>query len=286
MQRQRILKTYKLYIGGKFPRTESGRYFRPTDAEGQQLANICRASRKDLRNAVSAAREAQEGWAARSGMNKGQVLYRVGEMLEGRKAQFIEELMQTSIPKKQATDEVNASIDLMVHYAGWADKFRTLTSSVNPVSSPHFNFTVPEPMGVVAVVTPEERPLFALCDAIASTIVGGNSIVALCSGTNPLAGMSFAEVLNDSDVPAGVVNLLSGHRSELLPQMASHKDINAIVLPEDPELELASVEEASAENLKRSFTRATPPLSGEGSLERIAELQEIKTTWHPVESGL
>lgn len=286
MQRQRILKTYKLYIGGKFPRTESGRYFRPTDIEGKQLANICRASRKDLRSAVAAASDAQEGWAGRSGMNKGQVLYRIAEMLEGRKAQFIEELMETGASKKQAADEVNGSIDLMVHYAGWSDKYQTLISSVNPVSSAHFNFTVPEPMGVVTAVAPEKRSFFALCDLIASTIVGGNCIVVLCSETNPLAGMSLGEVLNDSDVPGGVVNLLSGYRSELIPHMASHKNVSAIVVPNDEELDLASIEEASAENLKRTFARTTPSLSGERALERISQVQEIKTTWHPVESGL
>ncbi len=286
MQRQRILKTYKLYIGGKFPRTESGRYFRPSDQEGEGLANLCRASRKDFRNAVSAARGAAEGWAARPGSNKGQVLYRCAEILEGRKAQFTEELMQTGTSKKKASEEVEASIDLLVHYAGWGDKFRTLLSSVNPVSSPHFNFTVPEPMGVVAAVAPDEKALFALCDLIASSIVGGNTVVALCSEQNPLVGMSFAEVLNDSDVPGGVVNLLSGHRSELLPHMASHKDVNALVVSTDPDVELDRIEASSADNLKRTYVREFPSLAEDGSLERIEALQEIKTTWHPVESGL
>lgn len=286
MQRQRILKTYKLYIGGKFPRTESGRYFRPTDQDGEGIANLCRASRKDFRNAVSAASAALEGWAARPGSNKGQILYRCAEILEGRRAQFIEELMLTGGSRKSASDEVDASIDLLVHYAGWSDKFRTLLSSVNPVSSPHFNFTVPEPMGVVAAVAPDEKALFALCDLIASAVVGGNSLIVLCSEQNPLVGMSFAEVLNDSDVPGGVINLLSGHRSELLPHMASHKDVNALLVPKENDIDLASVEEASADNLKRTFSREIPSLSGVGSLERIEALQEIKTTWHPVESGL
>ncbi len=207
-------------------------------------------------------------------------------MLEGRKAQFIEELTRSGASKKSATDEVNASIDRMIHYAGWGDKYQTLLSSVNPVSSPHFNFTVPEPMGVVAAVAPNEKPLFGLCELLASTVVGGNTIVALCSETKPLPGMSFAEVLNDSDVPGGVVNLLSGHRSELIPHMAAHKDVNAMVIPKDPEIDPSSIEEASADNLKRTFLRDVPSLGGEASLERIEELQEIKTTWHPVESGL
>lgn len=285
MQRQRILKTYKLYIGGKFPRTESGRYYSPENSDGEALANVCRASRKDFRNAVSAARDAQEAWAGRAGSNRGQILYRIAEMLEGRKAQFIEELTAPGASKKSATDEVNGSIDLFVHYAGWADKYQTLLSSVNPVSSPHFNFTVPEAMGVVAGIAPEERPLHALCDLIASSIVGGNSLVALCAEGNPLPGMSLAELLHSADLPGGVVNLLSGHRSELLPHMATHKDVNAIVLPQDGELDLKSVEESSAENLKRTRSRATPALGEEGTLERIQELQEIKTTWHPVESS-
>lgn len=286
MERQRILKTYKLYIGGKFPRTESGRYFRPSDANGTELDNICRASRKDFRNAVAAAREAQKGWAARAGSNKGQILYRVAEMLEGRSPQFIETLQRSGVSKKAATDEVHASIDLMVHYAGWSDKFQSLLSSVNPVSSPHFNFTVPEPMGVVAAAAPKKKALFALSDMLASSIVGGNSCAILCSEENPMVGMELAEVLHGSDVPAGVVNMLSGHLSELLPHMASHKDVDALILPKDDEVDLASTEKSSADNLKRTFTRELPPYSVAGSLQRIEELQEIKTTWHPVENGL
>ncbi len=286
MQRQRILKTYKLYIGGKFPRTESGRYFRPTDKEGEPLANICRASRKDLRNAVVAARKVQEDWAGRSGYNRGQILYRTAEMLEGRKAQFIEELMQSGRTKKESTDETNATIDLLVHYAGWCDKYQTLISSVNPVNSPHFNFTVPEATGVVAIVAPEERPLFALADLMASSICGGNTAVILASEQAPMVGMSFAEVLHASDVPAGVVNLLTGHREELIPHMASHMDVNAMIVPNDNGSDIATVQEKGAENLKRVHVRTTPELTGKGSLERIAELQEIKTTWHPVESSL
>lgn len=286
MERQRILKTYKLYIGGKFPRTESGRYFRPTGANGEALDNVCRASRKDLRNAVAAAREAQKGWAERPDSNKGQILYRTAEMLEARKAQFIEGLVRTGASKKAATDEVHASIDLMVHYAGWGDKFRTLLSSVNPVSSPHFNFTVPEPMGVVTMAAPDEKPLFALCDLIASGITGGNACVVLASETDPMVAMELAEVLHDSDLPGAVVNILTGHRSELLPHMAAHKDVNALLVPRSSDIDMGALEASSAENLKRTFSRDLPPFSGEGSLERIGELQELKTTWHPVENGL
>lgn len=286
MQRQAIVKTFKLYIGGKFPRTESGRYFQPVDPNGEALDNICRASKKDFRNAVTAARDAQKGWADRPGSNKGQILYRVAEMLEARKAQFIEGLVRTGLSKKAATDEVHASIDLMVHYAGWGDKYQTLMSSVNPVSSPHFNFSVPEPMGVAVSIAPDEKPLFMLSDLIASSIVGGNTSVVLASESNPMIAMELAEVLHDSDLPGGVVNILTGHRTELIPHMTSHKDVNALIVPEEGSMDMASIHDSSAENLKRVFSRSVPPFSAEGSLDRIAELQEIKTTWHPVENGL
>ena len=230
MSRLDIQKTYKLYIGGKFPRTESGRYYHLNDTKGNLIANVCLATRKDFRNAVVAARKAQGSWEKTSSLNKGQILYRIAEMLEGRKEQFSAELVAQGETIKNAKAEVNASIDRLVYYAGWSDKYQQIFSSVNPVISPHFNFSNLEPVGVVSIIAPEKQGLLGLVSVLAPAIVGGNTVILLASETKPLTAISFAEVLNSSDVPGGVVNILTGKREELISHMASHMDVNAIVV--------------------------------------------------------
>jgi hypothetical protein len=208
MSRLEIIKTYKIYIGGQFPRTESGRYYPLKNKSGKVLANICLSSRKDFRNAVVAARAAVGSWSSKSGLNRSQILYRIAEMLEGRRAQFIQELQLQGSSIKAAEEEVNISIDRLVYYAGWCDKYQQLFSSVNPVASSHFNFSVPEPSGVVALLAPQENSLIGLVSAIAPVIAGGNTCIALASENFPLCAVTFAEVINSSDVPGGVVNIL------------------------------------------------------------------------------
>lgn len=279
-----ILKTYKIYIGGKFPRTESGRYYTPEDTNGNQLGNICQSSRKDFRNAVVAARNAFEAWAARAAFNRGQVLYRIGEMLEGRRAQFIDELQRQGATLVEAEEEVNTSIDRLIYYAGWCDKYQQIFSSVNPVSSSHFNFSVCEPMGVTAIMAPEENSLIGLISVIAPAICGGNTCVVLASESKPLCAVTFAEVLNSSDVPGGVVNILTGKATELAGHFASHMDVNAIVYARNNKGEFKKIQENAAENMKRVISRSSNWLSVETqSPYEILDTQEIKTTWHPIE---
>jgi acyl-CoA reductase-like NAD-dependent aldehyde dehydrogenase len=281
-----VAKTYKLYIDGKFPRTESGRYFTLEDKDGAVIANVCRASRKDFRNAVVAARNAFGGWSGTSAYLRGQILYRIAEMLEGRREQFIAELALQGATRRQATAEVDAAIDLLVYFAGWADKYQQVFSAVNPVSSSHFNFSVLEPTGVVAIVAPDDSGLLGLVGNIMPAIVGGNTTVVLASQTRPLVAVSFAEVLHASDVPAGVVNLLTGYRTELAGQFASHMDVNAIVYAvDDPEVE-KQVQRDAADNIKRVILRgATQWSSGQaGNPYLIKDTQETKTTWHPIGS--
>ncbi|MEC8853403.1 MAG: aldehyde dehydrogenase family protein, partial [Bacteroidota bacterium] len=212
MSRINVLKTYKIFIGGKFPRTESGRYFHMKNTKGDLLANMCLSSRKDFRNAVVSARKAQESWANATTLNRGQILYRIAEMMEGRKSQFIEQLQSTGSTLSTAKKEVVISIDRLIYYAGWSDKFQQIFSTVNPVASNHFNFSTLEPTGVVSIIAPNETPLLGMISLIAPTIVGGNTAVILASATNPLVAISLAEVINTSDVPAGVVNDLTGDR--------------------------------------------------------------------------
>lgn len=283
-QRIPVAKTYKIYIGGKFPRTESGRYYPLHDKNGAVIANICRGSRKDFRNAVVAARSAVSGWSAASAYLRAQILYRIGEMLEGRRAQFVAELMQQGSTQRRAETEVASSIDRLVYYAGWADKYQQVFSSVNPVSSSHFNFSVLEPTGVVAILAPQESGLLGLVSNIAPAIVGGNSCVVLASQAQPLCAVSFAEVLNSSDVPAGVVNILTGFQDELAGQFASHMDVNAVVYCDS---ELArSIQEQAADNIKRVIARDATNWSGAGGQGPylIADTQETKTIWHPIGS--
>jgi acyl-CoA reductase-like NAD-dependent aldehyde dehydrogenase len=258
-----VKKTYKLFIGGAFPRSESGRTY---EAEGQ---NVARASRKDVRDAVRAARGAFPKWAGMTAYNRGQVLYRLAEMIEARTAEFAE--------LSTGRDEVERTVDRVVWYAGWADKLAQVLGSSNPVAGPYFNFTVPEPTGVVAVIAPDEPPLLGLVSRVVPALTGGNAVVALASETRPLAAVELAEALATSDVPAGAVNLLTGHRSELAPWLASHMDVNALDLTgadgDSPELE-----RAAAENVKR-VVRGQPDAQSPWEIESFLEL---KTVWHPV----
>lgn len=285
-QRLQVDKTYKIYIGGKFPRTESGRYFKLKDKKGEVIANLCRGSRKDFRNAVVEARKAQAGWARSSAYLRGQILYRIAEMLEGRKQQFVAELVLQGGAKRAAEREVDEAIDRLIYYAGWADKYQQVFSAVNPVSSSHFNFSVLEPTGVVSMIAPDESGLIGLVSNIATIIVGGNSCVVLASEEKPLCAISFAEVLHASDVPAGVVNILTGFRSELTEQFASHMDVNAVVYCDGGKKAARTIQELAAENIKRVIPRQSVNwMSIEAaSPYQIRDTQEVKTTWHPIGS--
>ena len=285
-KRVEVLKTYKLYIGGQFPRTESGRYYVATNSNGEQLANICLSSRKDIRDAVVAARNAFKGWSARAAFNRGQILYRMAEMLEGRKAQFIEELVSQDQTRAQAQKEVNAAIDRLIYYSGWCDKYQQVFGSVNPVASSHFNFSVPEPTGVVTAIAAQDSSLIGLVSVIAPVIAGGNTCVVLASETKPLCSITFAEVLHSSDLPAGVVNILTGKVSELASQFASHMDVNAVVYcGEDQEIQ-KELQQKGASNVKRIITHKNINWMGDKAQSPyfIMDLQEIKTTWHPIEN--
>ena len=285
-KRLEVLKTYKIYIGGQFPRTESGRYYIPVNADGKKLANMCLSSRKDFRNAVVAARGAFSGWSGRAAFNRGQILYRMAEMMEGRKAQFIDELIQQDSTKAKAEKEVNLAIDRLIYYAGWCDKFLQLFSAVNPVASSHFNFSVPEPTGVVSVIAPQNNSLIGLISVIASVITGGNTSIVLASESKPLCAVTFAEVLNSSDLPGGVINILTGKISELASWFTDHMDVNATIYCEKDSTIQKMIREKSALNLKRIvFYDKVNWYSEEGqSPYFIMDTQEIKTTWHPVEN--
>ena len=279
-----VAKTYKIYIDGKFPRTESGRYFPLEGKDGNVIANVCRSSRKDFRNAVVAARNAFGKWSAASAYLRGQILYRIAEMLEGRREQFIAELATQGIAKRRAAAEVDASTDRVIYYAGWADKYQQIFSAVNPVSSSHFNFSVLEPTGVVAIIAPDDSGLLGLVSNVMPAIVGGNTCVVLASESLPLCAVSFAEVLHASDVPPGVVNILTGYRSELTTQFASHMDVNAIVYT-DGDAELGrTVQVEAAANIKRVIARPGRDWAADSSQSPyfIQDTQETKTTWHPI----
>lgn len=283
-ERLPVLKTYKIYVGGKFPRTESGRYYALKNAKGQPIANVCQCSRKDFRDAVVAARKAQPSWASKTAYNRAQILYRIAEMLEGRRAQFIDELVTSGVTASAATEEVDASIDRLVYYAGWADKYQQVFSSVNPVASSHFNFSVLEPTGVVALVAPEQSPLLGLVSTIIPSITGGNAIIALASSSQPLSAVTFTEVLATSDLPGGVVNLLTGHRAELVEHFANHMDVNATVYCGNDASELTTIRTKAAVNVKRvvSYDRTDWLSDDAQSPYLILDTQEVKTTWHPI----
>jgi acyl-CoA reductase-like NAD-dependent aldehyde dehydrogenase len=263
MSRLPVRKTYKLYIDGAFPRSESGRTY---EAEGQ---NVARASKKDLRDAVRAARAGFKKWSGMTAYNRGQVLYRIAEMTEARRAEFAE--------LSSGAAEVESAIDRIVWYAGWADKLPQVLGSSNPVAGPYFNFTVPEPTGVVGTLAPEEPPLLGLVSRVMPALVGGNAVVALASESRPLAAIELAEVLATSDVPAGAVNLLTGYRSELAPVLAAHMDVNALDLA-GPDGQAVELERSAAENVKRVVhgrADAQSPFE-------ISAFLELKTVWHPI----
>ena len=280
MTRLTVPKTYKLYIGGKFPRSESGRTYEVTTRKGAFLANAALASRKDARDAVVAARGALSGWAGATAYNRGQVLYRIAELLEGRREQFIEEVVASEgLSKAAATAQVDTAIDAWVWYAGWADKYVQVAGNGNPVSGPYFNLSTPEPTGVVAIIAPQAGgSLLGLVSVVAPAILSGNTVVVIASQSAPLTAISLAEVLATSDVPGGVVNILTGSPAEMGPWLAGHADVNAIDLAGAGDLDWVELQVMAADTLKRVLA----PESGipAPSLERVVALTETKTVWH------
>jgi len=277
-----VRKTYKLYIGGAFPRSESGRSYVVTDHKGGFLANAAMASRKDARDAVTAARKAFAGWSGATAYNRGQVLYRVAELMEGRRTQFIAEIRAADgLSARQAETAVDAAIDRWVWYAGWSDKIAQVRGASNPVAGPYFNFSLPEPTGVVAVIAPEAASLLGFVSVVAPAIVTGNTVVALASERGPLPAVTLSEVLATSDVPGGVVNVLTGRTAEVAPWLASHMDVNAIDLAAAPADLADDLAVAAAENLKRVFRTAEADWTSTPSLDRMLTYLETKTVWHP-----
>jgi acyl-CoA reductase-like NAD-dependent aldehyde dehydrogenase len=276
-----VKKTYKLFIGGKFPRSESGRTYELTSSKGEFVANVCLASRKDARDAVVAARAAQPGWASATAYNRGQILYRIAEMLEGRREQFVEEIRElTGATEKAANQEVDAAIDSWVWHAGWSDKVDSVAGSMNPVAGPYFNISTNQPTGVVAAFAPQASSLGGLVNTIAPVIVTGNTIVVVASESLPLSAITLTEVLATSDLPGGVVNVLTGKESEIAPWLASHQDVNALDLEgtSDP----VDLEIRGAETLKRVVRPGAFSRTGsKGSLQQILAFMEVKTVWHP-----
>lgn len=285
MERLEVLKTYKIYIGGKFPRTESGRYYSPKNDKGEILGNICLSSRKDVRNAAVAARKAFGDWSERASFNRSQILYRMAEMLEGRRAQFIDELVFQGATKAQSEKEVNLAIDRLIYYAGWCDKYVQVLSSVNPVASSHFNFSTYEPTGVVGVIAGNKTSLLDLVSLIAPVISGGNTCVVIADEALPLCAVTFAEVLNSSDLPGGVVNILTGKLSELAKPIVTHMDVNAIAYAGDDIKFMKEIELDAVENLKRVRRYDLNWMDQKSQdLYLISDFQEVKTTWHPIEN--
>ena len=282
-ERINVLKTYKIFIGGKFPRTESGRFYQLKNRR-KAVANVCLSSRKDLRNAVVAARGAFEKWSGATAYNRSQILYRMAEMMEGRKDQFISELVLQGVDIKKATVEVDLSIDRVIYFAGWADKINQVFGSVNPVATSHFNFSLMEPMGVVGLVAPEKSGLLGLVSSLCPILVSGNCAVVLASEKLPLCSITLAEVLVTSDVPGGVVNILTGKKEEIMVHLAKHMDVNAIYLTDNLEHK-KSVQEEAIHNLKRVVVgkqKSWDDLTVENPYI-ITDFMETKTTWHPVE---
>jgi len=272
-----VPKTYKLAIGGKFPRSESGRTYEVRSAKGAFLANAAKGSRKDARDAVVAARAAVKGWSGATAYNRGQVLYRVAEVLEGRHAQFVDEIVaQEGVSAAAAGSQVDAAIDMWVWYAGWCDKYAQISGNANPVSGPYFNISVPEPTGVVAIIAPQDSALLGLVSVVAPALVAGNSVVVVASEQHPLSAISFAEVLATSDLPGGVVNVITGSPAEIAPWLASHADVNALDLAGAGALEWVDLQIAAADTLKRVLT----PGEVTASPERVGAFTETKTVWH------
>ncbi|MCQ8835519.1 aldehyde dehydrogenase family protein [Streptomyces malaysiensis] len=282
-ERLSVLKTYKLFVGGKFPRSESGRVYEVTDAKGRWLANAPLASRKDARDAVVAARKAFGGWSGATAYNRGQILYRVAEMLEGRRKQFVHEVADgEGLSKAKATAQVDAAIDRWVWYAGWSDKTAQIAGSANPVAGPYFNLSSPEPTGVVVLLAPQESSLLGLVSVIAPAIVTGNTAVVVAAERAPLPALSLAEVLATSDLPGGVVNILSGRTAEIAAPLAAHQDVNAIDLAgAEPELAV-ELEKAAAENLKRVLRPQAVDWAADPGTGRLLAFLETKTVWHPM----
>jgi acyl-CoA reductase-like NAD-dependent aldehyde dehydrogenase len=281
-----VRKTYKLYIGGAFPRSESGRSYVVSDSRERFVANAALASRKDARDAVAAARKAFAGWSAKTAYNRGQVLYRIAEVLEGRRDQFADEVqLGEGLSPRRAADTVAAAVDRLVWYAGWADKVAQVVGSTNPVAGPYFDFSVPEPMGVVAVLAPQQSSLLGLVSVVAPVVTTGNTCVVVGSHHRPLPAVAFSEVLATSDVPGGVVNLLTGDAAELAPWLASHMDVNAIDLTGVGDASLAvDLEIAAADNLKRVLrpSATEPDWADDPGTGRLTAFLETKTVWHPI----
>ncbi len=278
-----VSKTYKLFIGGAFLRSESGRTYQARDRKGNFMANAALASRKDLRDAVVAARKGYATWSKATAYNRGQVIYRIAEMLESRRTEFAELItISTGAAREDATAEVEAVIDRLVHYAGWTDKLAAVMGSANPVSSPYFSYSAPEPMGVVGVLAPSGSPLLGLISVITPVITGGNACVLIAAEEDPCVAITLAEVTATSDVPAGVINILTGRTSELAPHLAAHADVNALDLTgSDPEVR-ASLEEAAAETVKRVYVpKGEPNFAAPPGTARLRAFLEIKTVWHP-----
>ncbi|MEV0268918.1 aldehyde dehydrogenase family protein [Hamadaea sp. NPDC050747] len=277
-----VWKTYKLFIGGAFPRSESGRSYVVTDAKGQFVANASQASRKDARDAVLAARGAVAKWSGATAYNRGQILYRVAEMLEGRREQFVAELRTFGLSAAAATLEVDAAIDRWVWYAGWSDKVAQVVGGANPVAGPFFNISAPEPTGVVAIVAPREPALLGLVSVVAPAIVTGNTVVVIASEPRPTPAVTLAEVLATSDLPGGVVNILTGSPAEIAPWLASHSDVNAVDLAgvEDAGL-VKDLEVAAADTLKRVVRPTAVDWTADPGLSRMTPFLETKTVWHP-----
>lgn len=271
-----VKKTYKLFIGGAFPRSESGRSYEIKNKRGQFIANPAQASRKDLRDAVLAAKNAHPGWSGATAFNRGQILYRIAEMLEGRTSQFVDEIVATTgVTSSVAKQEVSAAIDLWVWYAGWCDKITSVSGNNNPIAGPYYNFTIPESLGVIGIVAEEKDSLIGLVRSLAPIIAGGNTSVLIASQSRPLAAITLAEVLVTSDLPAGVVNILTGIKTELAPWLASHMEIDGLDLSGIDSI--AELRVSGAENLKRIHT-----FEKDVSPERILAFMEYKTIWHPV----
>jgi acyl-CoA reductase-like NAD-dependent aldehyde dehydrogenase len=281
--RLRVRKTYKLYLGGAFPRSESGRSYPVSSARGTLLAHAAQASRKDVRVAVVAARKAFGGWSGATAYNRGQVLYRVAELLDGRREQFAAEVQAAEGgTARAAAAQVAAAIDRWVYYAGWADKYAQVAGGTNPVAGPYFNFSLPEPTGVVAIVAPQDSSLLGLVSVLAPALTTGNTTVVLAAQDRPLPAVSLTEVLATSDVPGGVVNLLTGFTAELAPWLASHRDVNAIDLTGVPPAERAALEIAAADNVKRVYVPRSVDWSTDAGLSRLDAFVETKTVWHPI----
>ncbi|MET7801341.1 aldehyde dehydrogenase family protein [Streptomyces decoyicus] len=283
VDRLSVLKTYKLYVGGKFPRSESGRVYEVTDSKGAWLANAPLASRKDARDAVVAARKAFGGWSGATAYNRGQILYRVAEMLEGRRDQFTAEVAAAEgLSKAKAAAQVDAAIDRWVWYAGWSDKVAQIAGGANPVAGPYFNLSSPEPTGVVAVLAPQESSFLGLVSVIAPAIVTGNTVVVAAAEGAPLPALSLAEVLATSDLPGGVVNILSGRTAELGAPLAAHQDVNALDLAGADEELATELEKAAADNLKRVLRPGTVNWTADPGTGRLLGFMEMKTVWHPM----